>query len=286
MEEIPVILAFGVPGVGKSTVLNYLLGDEECTTFKAARAVKGVTREVIKVEGKYLGRLGKIQVIDVPGVGDPTFPTKIVLKQLEDVVRSTALDIILWVMKASDDRMTLGESILAELLRLVNDFNPANVVLVITRCDQEREELSADFIQSKVGSINEQAGRILIDPSRVVRFRLSIASLEEAHLDTLFRVERKVSFEQNLVRGFETKVVPALTTKIEEFANFYRKEEDNLKKCGSNSAPDWCTPGEDTTECTRCHFHFCAYHSRVNNFTIGGGHYCGVSITSVFAELI
>ena len=73
------MIVLGQPGVGKSTVCNYLVDGYDSKRFRSSKAcVGGVTRE-IQVDINYvLGGLTKnlLKVIDLPGFGDPTMELK------------------------------------------------------------------------------------------------------------------------------------------------------------------------------------------------------------------
>jgi septin family protein len=76
------MIVLGQPGVGKSTVCNYLVDGYDSKRFRSSKAcVGGVTRE-IQVDINYvLGGLTKnlLKVIDLPGFGDPTMELKTVV---------------------------------------------------------------------------------------------------------------------------------------------------------------------------------------------------------------
>ena len=76
------MIVLGQPGVGKSTVCNYLVDGYDSKRFRASKAcVGGVTRE-IQVDINYvLGGLTKnlLKVIDLPGFGDPNIELKTVV---------------------------------------------------------------------------------------------------------------------------------------------------------------------------------------------------------------
>jgi septin family protein len=76
------MIVLGQPGVGKSTVCNYLVDGYDSKRFRSSKAcVGGVTRE-IQVDINYvLGGLTKnlLKVIDLPGFGDHTMELKTVV---------------------------------------------------------------------------------------------------------------------------------------------------------------------------------------------------------------
>ena len=95
------VVAFGVPGAGKSTVSNFLIGDlreGSRASFKAQRSTKGVTRHINVVENRPL--LGKhadcpITMVDIPGIGDPTLSSDLlILEECERKLGSRRIDSI------------------------------------------------------------------------------------------------------------------------------------------------------------------------------------------------
>ncbi len=126
--------------MGKSTVLNCLIGDERMETFKAGRSPKGVTRD-IQIEHccKFLGDDSSmlISVVDIPGIGDPTLDVTAILSAVEKNLKTTKIDIVLLVLKATDDRFTFAEVMVLNMLKLLKDKNPENIVVIFTRCYQE-----------------------------------------------------------------------------------------------------------------------------------------------------
>ncbi len=61
----PLVLAMGTLGVGKSTVLNRIIGSD---MFTANRSVAGVTKNFA------LHECGDFDVLDTPGLNDPELP--------------------------------------------------------------------------------------------------------------------------------------------------------------------------------------------------------------------
>ena len=200
MSKPYVILPVGVPGAGKSTTLNFLIGDVNCTTFEAKRASEGVTRNIKIVANKPL--LGKhqdciITLIDVPGIGDPTLSLDLILEECERKVSTKTIDAVLLVLKATDDRISLGEVVMMNTFRLIKGINAANVIIVLTRCDQELD-IDDAFIEERLGKLSSFAKKcqLDLDPSQVVRFDKTTSSLEP--IKSLL-TRGSMQFEENLV---------------------------------------------------------------------------------------
>ena len=177
-----IIMPLGVPGVGKSTVLNFMIGDDECKTFQARKASQGVTRQIKIVSNKpFLGRHEdcRISAVDIPGIGDPTLSLDLILEECEREMGRKTIDCVLLVLKATDDRISLGEAVLMNTFQLIKGIQAENVIVVLTRCDQEKNVDDA-FIQERLSMLSSFATecRIKLDCSRVVRFNKTSESLE------------------------------------------------------------------------------------------------------------
>ena len=197
-----VILPLGVPGVGKSTVLNFLIGDESMTTFVAKRAVKGVTRRIQIVSDKrFLGEGDPlISVVDVPGIGDATLNVESFLSEVERELNTTKIDMLLLVLKATDDRLTLGEVMVMNMFNLIKGINPGNVVVVLTRCDLEDA-----FITERIANLSKSAGKagVNLNPRNIVRFNKSKESLRPL---TGFFKRGAMEFEDDLAKRMNAEL--------------------------------------------------------------------------------
>ena len=174
-----VILPFGVPGVGKSTVLNLLVGDENFKTFAAKKSPQGVTRQIqIVSDKKFLGEGDPlISVVDVPGIGDPTLDIETILHEVEQDLSTKKVDILLLVLKATDDRVTLGEVMVMNMFRLVKRVDPQNIVVIYTRCDQE--DVDDEFIKERLANLSKFAVKagVVLNPQNLVKFNKTKESL-------------------------------------------------------------------------------------------------------------
>ena len=77
MSKPFVLVPLGGPGVGKSTLCNYLLDGKDSGKFKASKTTDGgETKEVSSFKGNALGKKNgpKVLIFDTPGLADPEMP--------------------------------------------------------------------------------------------------------------------------------------------------------------------------------------------------------------------
>jgi septin family protein len=134
------MIVLGQPGVGKSTVCNYLVDGYDSKRFQSSKAcVGGFTRE-IQVDTNYvLGGLTKnlLKVIDLPGFGDHSINLKTMVWQLKNQFSpSERIDVCIIVTKAIDYRITLQElTALSAIKNFLGSVKPDSIFCCITHCD-------------------------------------------------------------------------------------------------------------------------------------------------------
>jgi GTP-binding protein EngB required for normal cell division len=86
-ERCVSMIMLGQPGVGKSTVCNYLIDGNNSNRFRSSQeSVGGFTREIQVAENNALGDPTRklLKVIDLPGFGDPTLDINTMALQLKE----------------------------------------------------------------------------------------------------------------------------------------------------------------------------------------------------------
>jgi hypothetical protein len=231
--------------MGKSTVLNFLIGDESMKTFEAARSVRGVTRGIKIVSNcKFLGddQSKLISVVDVPGIGDPTLKVEDILSAVETDLKTSKIDMVLLVLKATDDRVTLAEVMVMNMFKLLKEISPRNIVVVFTRCDQE-DNVPGDFIQQRLAMLSTYARStgLTLDPNNVVKFNKTKESLRS--LSQLLRAGN-IGFKDNLVkqahelteglpdliRGGDPEQIAELTQQLAELMQTLAQKEEQDRR--------------------------------------------------------
>jgi len=103
-EEISIMI-LGKPGIGKSTLVNEILGDKVAkVSSEGYIATKGCTRAVEQFQFKRNGITGI--VYDTPGILDPSLDGNV----MEEIVKAcTNVDIILFCIKMLDNRLVKGD---------------------------------------------------------------------------------------------------------------------------------------------------------------------------------
>ncbi len=219
--------------MGKSTVLNFLIGDERMQTFEASRSERGVTRDVhIVCDRKFLGddESTLVTVVDVPGIGDPTLDVEDILSAVENKLKTSKIDMVLLVLKATDDRVTLADVMVMQMFFLFEHINPQNVVVVFTRCDQD--SVPDEFVEEKLSILSSYAksAGLTLNPENIVRFDRTKESLRD--LKRFLRVGN-MSIKDNLIeRALElTRGLPELISggDLNEIAHL-RQQLEELQK--------------------------------------------------------
>lgn len=154
-----VIVPFGGPGTGKSTLSNFLVDGEDSGKFKASDTCEGSeTKEVTFHKGWALGdkSLKKmVQVYDVPGLGAPDLPLEDFVDEIKKgLTDKQNIDMALLVFKATDKRLSAEQLISTKAMsRFLDGLKPENVFMVLTHCDLAKPK--EDWIWKKLGSINK-----------------------------------------------------------------------------------------------------------------------------------
>ncbi|TNV80945.1 hypothetical protein FGO68_gene1751 [Halteria grandinella] len=171
------IIPFGAPGVGKSNVLNVLIG--KLIFVSNASAASGVTRIIRSETGFALGvpTSIKLTVYDAPGVGDLQISIQQMILDLEGGIGKTvSFDVTLMVFKASDTRITIQEIMALKAMKAFFDnFLSKKVLCVITHCD--KVPVTEPWIAQKLQMFNKYSG-IQLGRDQVILFSNTSDSLK------------------------------------------------------------------------------------------------------------
>ena len=128
----PKIAIFGATGVGKSSTVNAL--------FNAGRQVSNIVAcedpmQAIEVEiGGYEGRTKqKIIVYDIPGIGQNIDADKRIRKIYYQLLPK--VDVIIWLLQASDRAMTTMQQVLRQLKRRSGKILSKKLVVAVNKID-------------------------------------------------------------------------------------------------------------------------------------------------------
>ena len=172
-----VLVTAGIPGAGKSTLVNNLLGlkGEEAAKTKSGR--KSVTRSISSYEGE-IHELVSLRMIDMPGLKAKDLSGK---EEEEELVKLSDLtdgkaDLLLYCMKMTDKSDERDERIVMTLTKTFGKEIWRHTILVLTFGDvvlkQDKkdrslvEEFTEDFEKAlkKVGVIDVPVTSILSTP--------------------------------------------------------------------------------------------------------------------------
>jgi GTP-binding protein len=141
MPSLPVIAIVGRPNVGKSSLLNALVGKR----ISIVQDTPGVTRDRVSVPLWVAGRF--VELVDTGGIGfvDPDQLTEHIQHQIE--LAMARANLVLFVVDCQDG-LTTADKEIAALLRRRN----AKTVLVANKADGEKADLVlADFASMGFG---------------------------------------------------------------------------------------------------------------------------------------
>ena len=157
-----VIVPFGGPGAGKSTLSNFLVDGRDSGKFLASDTCEGSeTKQVTSHTNWVLGDSSlkkKVQVFDVPGLGAPDLPLEDFVDEIKKGISDKQnIDMALLVLKASDKRLSIEQLISIKVLcQFLESLKPENVFMVFTHCDSP-DKPKADWFAKKLESINKQS---------------------------------------------------------------------------------------------------------------------------------
>ena len=132
-ERLLVLVTTGIPGAGKSTLVNNLLGlkGEEAAKTKSGR--ESVTRTISVYKGE-IHQLVSLHIIDTPGLEAKDLSGK---EEEEELVKRSVLtdgkaDLLLYCMKMTDKSDYRGERIVMELTKRFGKEIWRHTILVLT----------------------------------------------------------------------------------------------------------------------------------------------------------
>jgi len=151
------ILVAGLPGMGKSTVLNSIMGEENKSFhFPVGKTVKSVTSRLSVKECRLFGNIDfpELELYDVPGFLDASqqkeTSTDKVLAAINDQLKGAKFDYILWIRKIFDIRYTAMDKLILRIINgFVNDLKPQQFALVVTYWDMADEEMRSNCVAEK-----------------------------------------------------------------------------------------------------------------------------------------
>ncbi|TNV82706.1 hypothetical protein FGO68_gene15377 [Halteria grandinella] len=187
------IIPFGAPGVGKSNVLNKLIGKPYF--YSSSSCASGVTKKIKFHTAKAFGQENPITVCDAPGVGDMELSLKQMIIDLQSGIGTdTSFDLALMVLKASDTRTTIQEIMaLKSMKNFFDNFSSKKVMCVVTHCDQV--PVTDQWIAEKLKMLHKYTG-VLLEKGQVIRFNNTSDSLKP--LLSGFIPKEDIFIKQNL----------------------------------------------------------------------------------------
>jgi GTP-binding protein EngB required for normal cell division len=172
------MIPFGAPGVGKSNLLNKLLG--RYAFESSSEVTSGVTKDISFGQGPAFGIEGNplLRVYDLPGVGDIELPTAQIIYDIKRKIGTEQeIDAALVVVKLTDVRTSIQEMYAIKSIKtMIDNVEPKNTFMILTHCDLLKP--SEKVISGKLASFNRY-GPLKIQPENVVEFDDSTKSLEK-----------------------------------------------------------------------------------------------------------
>src|SRR5215208_3896288 len=165
MPQMPVIAIVGRPNVGKSSLLNALVGKR----ISIVQDMPGVTRDRVSIPYQIDGRW--IELVDTGGYGfvDPDALTQHIKQQIE--LAMTQAQLVLFVVDAQDG-LTAADEEIASLLRR----RGINTVLIANKADSPKADVAlGDFARLGLGT------------------PVGVSAMNDRNIDQVYRV-----IEQNL----------------------------------------------------------------------------------------
>ena len=135
-KKKPIVAVVGRPNVGKSTLMNHLIGQKIAITSKKPQTTRN------RIQTVYTCDEGQIVFLDTPGIHKAKNKLG---EYMVDVAEKTLkeVDVILWLVEPSNF-IGAGERHIAEILEKVN----APVILIINKTDTVEKDKILEFIDT------------------------------------------------------------------------------------------------------------------------------------------
>ena len=132
----PIVAIVGRPNVGKSTLMNHLIGQKIAITSNKPQTTRN------RIQTVYTDEKGQIVFLDTPGIHKAKNKLG---EYMVDVAEKTLkeVDVILWLVEPSNF-IGAGERHIAEILEKVN----APVILIINKTDTVEKDKILEFIDT------------------------------------------------------------------------------------------------------------------------------------------
>lgn len=178
-----VIVLIGGPGVGKSTVANFLLDGYDSNKCMASKYTgSSLTQDVQCETGRTFGEKNgkKIKVFDTPGLVDPSMPIDEWVEKVKyGITTEQNIDMVLMVLKATDYRFSFADIASAQAMQtFLEGLKPLNTFLCFTHCDVMKETIDDKFFTQKMKSITKYT-KLKINEDNRIKFDLTKESLED-----------------------------------------------------------------------------------------------------------
>ena len=173
------LIPFGAPGVGKSNLMNKLIG-KEGRFISSSAVTSGVTKNISYEQGPAFGIEGNplLRVYDVPGVGDYDLPMIDIIDDIKKNIGSKQnIDAALVVLKITDYRMSIQEMYaIKTITRMIDNSNSGDTFMILTHCDKLQP--SDELISGKLASF-KKSGPLDIPREKVINFDNTTESLRQ-----------------------------------------------------------------------------------------------------------